>query len=158
MKIGLLNKMYLCCMTLLLLFLTGCCRTPSDGSSAPYRVVTEVQVLYENGTMQTQKQFFAEKSIRHIIEYLRYIDPYGLPHEDPEQVVGRDYHITLIYSDGSRHNYHQRADRFLRVDGGPWKRIDPQKALILSGLYGMMPGEDAPIDDAPILPLIKPQI
>lgn len=147
MKIGLLKKFRLGCVFLFLLFLSGCCRVPASGDPSPYRVITGVQVLYENGAMQTQKQFFAESSIRHILDYLRYIDPYGFPREDPEQVAGRDYHITLIYSDGSQLIYHQRADRFMRIDGGPWKRIDPQKALILSGLYGMMPSEDAPADN-----------
>ena len=158
MKIDLLKRFFLGGMPLLLLIVAGCCRVPASGDPAPYRVITQVQMRYENGAMQTQKQFFAEKSIRHILDYLRYIDPYGLPREDPEQVTGRDYHIILIYSDGSEHVYHQHADRFMRIDGGPWKRIDPQRALILSGLYGMMPSEEAPAADEAIPPLIRPQI
>ena len=125
--------------------LSGCCRTPFDGKDSTYRVVTQVQIVYENGDMHGQRQFHREESIQVILEYLRHLDPYGRPYEDPETVQGRNYYISVIYSDGSQHLYHQRADRYLRIDGGPWKRIDSQKALYLSGLLGMMPREESQI-------------
>ena len=105
--------------------------------------------------IEKQQQFFQESSIQHILGYLRYIDPYGIPREDPESVSGRNYYIRVIYSDGSHHLYHQRADRYLRIDDGEWKRIDPEKALYLSGLLGMMPSEE-PQETAPAPPLLQP--
>ena len=122
------------------IFFTGCC--PLDSPDfVPYRVVTQVDVTYENGAMQLHRQFFQEESIRPILDYLRFVDPYGTPREDPEQLAERKYEITLTYSDGSQFRYQQRADRFLRVGDGPWKCIDPQRALYLSGIMGMKPGE-----------------
>lgn len=122
---------------LLSALLAGCCR-PGEEQMGVYRVAEQINIVYTNGKIQTKKTFYKEENIRQILDYLRYIDPYGRPKEDPEQAQGRDYVITVIYSDGSQQQYHQRADRFLRVDQGPWKRIDPQKALYLSGILGMM--------------------
>ncbi|MBE6958262.1 MAG: hypothetical protein E7447_03825 [Ruminococcaceae bacterium] len=120
--------------------LTGCC--PLDNpDSVPYRVVTQVDVVYENGAMQLHRQYFQEENIRPILDYLRFVDPYGTPRENPEQLNDRKYEITLTYSDGSQFRYQQRADRFLRIGDGPWKCIDPRRALYLSGIVGMIPGE-----------------
>ena len=158
MKIGLWKKNCICSMFLLLLFLCGCCPILREKDHAPYRIITQVNVAYQNGTLTTQRDFYREESIRHILDYLRYVDPYGIPQEDPEQAQGRIYYITLIYSDGSQRIYEQRADQYLRIDGGDWKRIDPQKALYLSGLFSMMPGDPVPAHDAPVSTLIRPQI
>lgn len=154
---GVFRRIFILLLPLLLL-LTGCCRIFRSPDAAPYRVVTQVQIRYQNGTLQSHRQFFREENIRHILAYLRYIDPYGTPKEDPGQADGRIYDIYVIYSDGSRRLYQQRADRYLRIDGGPWKMIDPQKALALSGLWGMMPSDSAPVSETHIPPLIQPKI
>ena len=138
-------------------FLTGCCPILQENSGNAYRVVTQVEVIYNNGSVQKQYQFFRESSIQHILNYLCYIDPYGVPREDPETATGRNYEIRVIYSDGSFRQYQQRADRYMRVDGGKWKRIDPEKAMYLSGLLGMMSSE-APPEEESIPPLLLPQI
>ena len=141
-----------------LLLLGGCCRIFRQEDSVPYRIITQVQIRYQNGTLQSHRQFFREENIRNIVGYLRYIDPYGTPKEDPEQAEGRIYDIYVIYSDGSRRLYEQRADRYLRINGGPWKMIEPQKALVLSGLWSMMPGDSAPVSETHVPPLIGPKI
>lgn len=142
----------------LFLLLCGCCRIFRSPDSVPYRVVTQVQIRYQNGKVQSQRQFFREENIRNILAYLRYIDPYGTPKEDPELATGRMYDIYVIYSDGSRRLYQQRADRYLRINGGTWKMIDSQKALALSGLLSMMIGDSAPVRETYIPPLIQPKI
>ena len=157
MKVDFFKKICICILPLLV-FLTGCCRILWQTDTAPYRIVTQVHIVYQNESMETSRDFFQEESIRHILDYLRYIDPYGIPKEDPEQVQSRIFQITLIYSDGSRRIYEQRADQYLRINGGDWKRIDPQKALYLSGLLAMMVNDAPPIGTEPVPPLIKPQI
>ncbi|MBE6941686.1 MAG: hypothetical protein E7455_05350 [Ruminococcaceae bacterium] len=142
----------------LLFLLTGCCNIFRSPETVPYRVVTQVQIRYQNGALQSQRQFFREENIRNILAYLRYIDPYGTPKEDPEQAAGRIFDIYVIYSDGSQHLYEQRADQYMRIDGGPWKLIDSQKALTLSGLFGMMPSDPVPVSETHIPPLIRPRI
>ena len=151
-------KKYFIWLLPLLLSLTGCCRIFRSPDTVPYRVVTEVRIAYKNGTLNSQRQFFREENIRNIVAYLRYIDPYGTPKEDPEQADGRIFDIQVIYSDGSLRRYEQRADRYMRINGGPWKEIDPQKALTLIGLWSMMPGDPVPAKETNIPPLIRPQI
>lgn len=142
----------------LLVLLTGCCRILWRKEAAPYRIVTRVRIVYHNESMEASRDFYLEENIRQILDYLRYIDPYGVPQEDPESVTGRIFYITLIYTDGSERIYEQRADQYLRINGGDWKRIDSHKALYLSGLLAMM-ASDFPLPDThPIPPLIQPQI
>lgn len=136
--------------------LAGCCQLGEEKTVA-YRVVEQVNVTYDNGMIQTQRKFYKEENIHQILSYLRYIDPYGRPREDPEQVAGRDYYITVFYSDGSEQKYHQRDDRFFRVGDGPWKRIDSQKALYLSGILGMMITDLPPASENPP-PLMMPHL
>lgn len=157
MKMDIRKKLFLILLPLALLF-AGCCRIFHSPDDVPYRVVTEVRVTYKNGTLENHRQFFQEEHIRNIVAYLRYIDPYGTPKEDPEQSDGRIFDIRVIYSDGSQRLYEQRADRYMRINGGPWKMIDPQKALTLSGLFGMMPSDPVPVWETHIPPLIQPQI
>ncbi len=142
----------------LFLLLNGCCRIFHSPDDAPYRVVTQVHIHYKNGTLENHRQFFREENIHHILSYLRYIDPYGTPREDPEQAAGRIFDIRVVYSDGSQRLYEQRADRYMRINGGPWKMIDSQKALALSGLLAMMPSDPVPVSEAPAPPLIQPRI
>lgn len=142
----------------LFLILTGCCRILRHNDRAPYRVVTQVHIVYRNDALESSRDLYQEDAIRHILDYLRYIDPYGIPKEDPELVEGRNFNITLIYSNGAKRLYEQRADQYLRIDGGDWQRIDPNKALYLSGLLAMMASDDPPESTEPAPPLIKPQI
>ena len=142
----------------LVLALAGCCHIFCSGDNVPYRVITQVDVAYQNGEFQAQRHYYQEGSIHAILEYLRHVDPYGVPKEEPQSVTGREYLITIVYSDGSQHLYEQHADQYLRIDNANWKRIDPQKALILSGLFSMMPSEEPPNSTTPIPSLIKPQI
>ena len=151
---GVFRRIFILFLPLLFL-LTGCCNIFRSPDSVPYRVVTQVQIRYQNGALQSQRQFFREENIRNILAYLRYIDPYGTPKEDPEQAAGRIFDIYVIYSDGSQHLYEQRADQYMRIDGGPWKLIDSQKALTLSGLFGMMPSDPTPASKASPTPLTR---
>jgi len=157
-KMGLWKKICFCSLPLVLLSLSGCCRVLLQKDLRPYRIITQVSVVYENGALSAQRDFYREESIRHILDYLRYVDPYGIPREDPELATGRCYSITLIYSDGSQRLYEQRADQYMRIDGGDWMRIEPQKALYLSGLFSMMPSDASITDAGPVPPLIRPQI
>ena len=129
--------------------LGGCCRESQGQRASAYHIITEIQAVYQNDGIEVRRQFFAPEKLQAVVDYLRRIDPYGVPYENPEQVSGRNYILTLHYSDGSVRRYHQRADRYLRQDDGPWKRIDPQQALELSGLFGMMGNDPIPEVVAP---------
>lgn len=157
MKFGFFKKICICILPLAML-LSGCCGILGQKNSAPYRIVHCVRIVYRHESLESSREFYREENIRQILDYLRYIDPYGIPREDPETVFGRIFLITLIYTDGSERVYEQRADQYLRVDSGQWKRIDPQKALYLSGLLSMMTGDAPATDPGPIPPLVRPHL
>ena len=73
-----------------------------------------------------------------ILDYLRLINPYGTPDEDPETAVGSDFHIVLSYSDGYQKFYRQKSDRYLQNTDGRWQKIDPTKAEELARLVGQL--------------------
>ena len=120
------------------LLFSGCSRENAQQVPEKCRVVTGIHVVFENGPLQMQRQYTTSSKVRAILNYLRWLDPYGLPKEDPETVSGSSFYITLQYSDGCQKRYLQRADRFLLEDGKPWRRIDPVRAQTLSEILGKM--------------------
>ena len=117
--------------------LSGCRRA---GVSNPTlcRVVTEVTVTYVYGPVHTQRSYTHDEKIRQILNYLRQINPYGDPAENPETADGSDYHITFHYSDGCQESFRQKGDRFLQGSDGVWRNIDPKKAMRLGFILGKM--------------------
>ena len=122
-------------LLLLALFCSGCTRRETP---AQCRVVTGIHISFDNGPFHIERQYTLSSKVRAILNYLRWLDPYGLPEEDPETVTGSSFQITLQYSDGCEKQYLQKADRFLLEDGKPWRRIDPARAQTLSEILGKM--------------------
>ncbi len=76
--------------------------------------------------------------MRAVLNYLRWIDPYGLPQEDPETAEGSSFRIILSYSDGREKQILQKADRYLWEEGKNWRAIDPEEgAALLQIVSGM---------------------
>ena len=130
----------ICLLTVLSAFLWGCSRRDAPQNAGP--VVTRIAVTCQNGPVQTQRSYTSPVKMRAILNYLRWIDPYGVPQEDPEQVDGTLFRIVMIFSDGSEKVYLQKADRYMQIDGAPWKTVDPQKALTLSQILGQMKSDE----------------
>lgn len=133
---------------------TGCAPTPAE--STAYRVVSQIHIQYQNSGLHQRWHFNSDEKMEAVLIYLRILDPYGTPQEDPDNAVGSDIVITLVFSDGSSKIYHQRAERYLQIDDSPWKCIDPRTALQLSALLGVLTsdpsaGTDLPFDTAPPL-------
>ena len=76
--------------------------------------------------------------MRAILNYLRWIDPYGKPEADPETTRGSLYRITLHISDGTETVYLQKADQYMQVGEGPWLTIDPNRAKTLHRIVSEM--------------------
>lgn len=142
----------------LILLLSGCGFHNAMQTPPTYRVITQIFVDYQGGPLQSQWSFSSTEKMQLIVDYLRGVDPYGAPSEVPEETPGGDFQIKLLYSDGSLRHYHQRADRFMRIDNGPWKRIDPQKALELSQILGQLSSDPPAEDTDPIPSVLRPQI
>ena len=143
---------------LLILLLTGCGLPNAMQKPSAYRVITEIYVDYQSGPLQEQWLFSTPEKMQLIVDYLRGIDPYGAPGEVPEETPGSYFQISLRYSDGTARHYHQHADRFMRIGDGPWKRIDPQKALELSQILGQLSSDPPAVDTAPTPSVIRPHI
>ena len=126
--------------TLLLLF-SGCGRQAAT-PEPQCRVVTSVRVSFENGPIQAERCYTSSAKMRAVLNYLRWIAPYGTPEEDPETASGSSFHIVLTYSDGCEKTYLQKSDRFMQTDGGAWQTIDPKKAENLSQLLGQMESDE----------------
>jgi len=132
------SKKRIAIVLLICLLLNGCSRHTTAQEPVRCRVVTGVHITFDNGPFHEERQYTLSAKVRAILNYLRWLDPYGLPEENPETVSGSSFKITLQYSDGCEKNYVQKADRFLLEDGKQWKRIDPARALALSQILGKM--------------------
>lgn len=121
------------------LILTGCAGGQgADASTVQPRVVTGITVTYENGPISARRYYTTSAKMRAVLNYLRWIDPYGVPQEDPSTVSGSSFRIILSYSDGREKLYLQKADRYLMEEGQSWKQIDPDKAMTLGQILGEM--------------------
>ena len=126
-------------LALFLPLLSGRHRQPLPDASQPiYRAVTSVTITYKNGPIYAQRRYTSDEKMRKVMNYLRLIDPYGTPEEDPETAAGSDIHIILSYSDGFQKTYRQVGDRYMMEDGGKWQKIDPAKAEELGEILGQL--------------------
>ena len=127
---------------LLAALLSGCgMRIPEDNGSG-LRMVVGITVHYENGPLQAQRLYTSADKMQTVLNYLRLLDPYGTPQEDPEGIPGSSYVITLYYSDGSEKDYRQKSDRYMSEGGGSWKKIDPSKAEELARIMGRLESDE----------------
>lgn len=124
------------------LLLNGCIRRVPEDDEVGFRVVVGVTVSYENGPISAQRVYTSDSKMQRVLDYLRLIDPYGTPQEDPEATQGSDYRITLYFSDGSQTDYRQKSDRYMRQSGGKWKKIDPSQADELGRIMGQLESDE----------------
>lgn len=120
------------------LCLGGCGRQGIPEEAPVCRVVTGISVTYENGPITARRHYTASDKMRAVLNYLRWVDPYGAPEEDPEAAGGSSFLIVLTYSDGCKKRYWQKADRFLLEEGRDWRKIDPTRAMTLGQILGQM--------------------
>ena len=133
------RSVYLFSLLLTFSLLPGCGCTLQPTADAPNMVV-KITVAYDQGYYQ----YDTSPKIRAILNYLRWIDPYGQPGKDPETIPGGLYRITLHLSDGSQSVYLQKADQYMKIDEQPWQTIDTKKALTLGKLLAEMESDDSP--------------
>lgn len=125
------------------LLCSGCGYHAPVATPETHRVVTGIDITYHYGSILSQLHYTDSQKMSVILHYLRFIDPYGTPQERPEDVSGSDFYIMLTFSDSTQKWYRQHADRYMQVDGGSWKCIDPKKALELSRILCQMESDKA---------------
>ena len=119
----------LCCL------LTGCHTQPEE----PLRLVSRIQIDHTGPNTPAHAVYTDATKMETILFYLRHLNPRGHPDTDPERIIGDQYRISISFSDGTRRIYRQQANRFLSVDGHPWKKVDPKKGSLLPLLLGILP-------------------
>ena len=124
------------------LLLSGCKPLQNQGEQPEFRVVVGVTLRYDNGPIKAQRVYTSENKMQQVLDYLRLIDPYGTPQEDPDTVPGSNYRITLYFSDGSQTDYFQKSDRYMLRAGDSWKKIDPARAEDLGRIMGQLESDD----------------
>ena len=117
------------------LILGGC----SKQKEAPYRVITGVQVEYQQRGETLTRIYNRQESIGSVMNYLRMLKPAG-----PVQPQG-DYscscRITVRYSDGSGKVFVQQGNDCLKQDDGAWKKIDVHQAQLLYPMLLLLPSD-----------------
>ena len=134
---------YLSLVMLIVLFCCACGNyTLGAAPSAPETVV-KITVTYQSPQESFRREYVSSQKMRAVLNYLRWIDPYGKPETDPDTARGGLYRITLHISDDSESVYLQKADQFMRVDGGPWLIIDADRAKTLHQILTEMDSDTA---------------
>ena len=134
---------YFFCLMLAVLSAALCCCRSKEQPQPVNRAITDITITYHSGPIQARLQYTAPEKMRAILNYLRWISPYGKPAEDPEQVEGHLFQIAVAFSDGRQKVYLQKADRYMRIDGAGWMTIDPEKALTLNKIVAEMKSDTA---------------
>ena len=149
------------CAILILCTFSGCTgRRGEETAPTTYRVVSTIRIIYRNGSVTEERRYGEQEKMQQILNYLRWIDPYGTPAEDPMAQEGEEFLVELHYSDGTTKNYHQRCDRYLRVGEEPWKKIDPERARELQRILDILDAEGSASaqDTGPSQPLLRPKL
>lgn len=142
-----MKRISIFCLPIILLFgclLSGCSKAVEKPQKPLSSVVTSITVNYTNGPLHALRHYTNDEKIRHILNYLRRIDAYGTPQEDPESTPGSDIHIVLSYANGLLKVYRQKSERFLKEGNAPWQRIDATRAQGLGYLLGKMESDPLP--------------
>lgn len=124
------------CMVLIGLLLCGCAGAKNR---VGHRVVTGVQVHYQQQDRVLERTYSKSASIGSILNYLRILDAHG-----PVKPVGNSdtfCRITLQYSHGPDRIYLQQGQQYLRQDDGDWQTINSSRASLLYGLLLLLPSD-----------------
>ena len=114
------------------------CNNPSKSPQPATKVVDSIQILFENGENRIARQYTAPTKMRAILNYLRWINPYGTPQENPDTIHTNTFRIVMHFADGSEKTYLQKADRYMQIDGKAWQFIDAENARTLSEMVAKM--------------------
>ena len=106
---------------------------------SPYRVVTAVEVQYQQGESTLYRTYTRDENITAVLNYLRLLKPYGPVH--PGETEDISCRITLQYSHGPDTVYTQQGYDYLQKDNGNWTQIDDTRASLLYPLLLLTPSD-----------------
>lgn len=122
-------------LLVLAVMLTGCGRH----AEIPCRVITGVDVQYQQGGAWVERTYFQQESMEAVLNYLRMLKPEGIVLPDDPQTI--NCQITVHFSDGTDKLFFQQGNIYLREGDGAWEKIDRQQAQLLYPLLLLMPSD-----------------
>lgn len=134
-----MRKFYLLIILPVFLFCFSACG--KSVAPTPPAMVTQVNVVYRNGSRTIQRQYRSTEKIDQILFYLYGISSGTPAKTDPEAFLSDSCTITLILSNGENHIYRQKGSCHLSVDCRPWQRIDEKKGGRLLALVTGLPAD-----------------
>ena len=108
-----------------------------------YEVVTGVDVVTARDGQLLHRHYTTSEKMRPVLLYLRMLKHAPLFEPIP-QPAGEDIFLICVQLTGGKKRYYRQAKhRYFSFEGGPWRSIDPGKAV---GLYRIL--ERFPSDEA----------
>ena len=123
-------------LCLLALLLSGC---RAEGKAPVHRVVTGVQVEFEQNGNTLFRTYKEQDSIRSVLTYLRLLRPFGPVYPEGEHDLNCKF--TLKYSHGPDSVIVQQGYDYLRRDDNDWELIDDTQAQLLYPMLLLLPSE-----------------
>ena len=120
MRMGKVWKIF-CWILLGMVLLCGCRK--EERLQQPVVEKIEISGIYDSGGFYLT--LTEEAEMEAVLNQLRFFKHLGQADMDPERALGDSITIRVCLSDGERHVYRQRADRYLSKDNKPWQKIDP---------------------------------
>lgn len=115
----------------------GCNR---KNTNPVYRAVTQIDIVTEYEDRLLHRHYTSPEKMRPVLLYLRLLKPYGQPVQMPEN-TDDVYLISIALSDGQRHYYRQASHKYLSIENGPFKSIDPGQAANLYTILREFPSD-----------------
>ena len=111
-----------------------------DHTSPVYRAVTQVDIVTRYEQQLIRIGYNTPEKMRPILLYLRLLKPEGKPVQ-PDEYAQDVYLICISLSDGTQHYYRQASHKYVSIDNGPWKAIDPGHAAKLYSILRELPAD-----------------
>lgn len=139
---------FFCFLVIIFLF-SGCGKAVSRPGVAGF-TVQRIRIHCQGCESDLQREYTQQETMRTVLLWLRQLGPDFPATEDVDALPGRMIHLTFYCADGSRQDYRLKGNQYLQKNGGPWRKINADRA---SGLYQwlLLLPSDGP-KNGPILP------
>ena len=126
----------LCAVVFLVVFaLTGCQKQPV------VTLVTQISVDWEPGSVAEDRVYRDYDKMQRVLNRMRQLGQRYRPEVDPERLTASSVTVTIDFSDGTRHCYLLKGDRYIRRDSQSWQQADAEKIQRLQFLLKALPGD-----------------
>lgn len=107
------------------MMLLGGCRKRSEPALT---YVTTVQISGWHNYKPIEETYTEPEDMARVLNYLRLMRYPESHAQEPENLTGSDYTITLSFNDSTQKSYRVCADLYLSQNGGKWSQINGEAA------------------------------